>query len=781
MKSLVPALFIVFIIISTSFNKVERIHRSKEFSTQSISGHIWEDTDGSGFQDQFENGLSGVNVNLYNSNGNLISSKVSDYEGKYLFEAIQPGDYYIEFDVSPIGNYYFTNPDNSTDDSDVDNSNGEGTTAMFTLQNGSDIDNIDAGCYQKVCNDIAASTCEDAVVLCNVNYIIERCYIMPAQYQQTVIPGCPLGTAFFNNPSWFAFVVGDEDVSMIIHFYNCDAGNKIQWGVYDDCDLENPVSLQCKCVPAEDVSIDLTGLTPGKTYHLFIDGCNGAMCNYSFEVIKGGEKAKVQGPSKISCYNNTIACDTACINKPLSLEMIDILNANNFVWTINGKADTTKNPDTTFYFSATGDYTICGYGFNDCGIGEQKCIDLFLENCNCLFDTIYTTITYNNCYKNDSLAKIVVDSFIGAVKPVQYKWSTGDTLNFVDSLATGFYYLTVTDSLYCSIIDTFEIKLHKEMQIIYYKTFESCDSSCDGTITIQNVVNSIPPLEYKWSNGDSTAITKNLCSGVYYITITDSLACPVIDTILIESQPDLNISSTLKDASCYGVCDGMIDIQGISNSTPPLEFIWSNGDTTSTVTNLCLGDYVVSITDSIGCISIDTFHIGQPEEILITIDSLVNIKGEQNGGIFVNTNNNGHYIYSWSGPNGYSNNSKNISELDMAGCYDLVVTDTLTKCTADTTICISKFSGLNENFNSATDIFIYPNPTSGLFMLDFGSTKPKLLRVEIYNIEGKKVLDIKKKIKNNHISLELPSIESGVYFIKISFGNSIQYKKLLKL
>ena len=62
----------------------------------------------------------------------------------------------------------------------------------------------------------------------------------------------------------------------------------IQWGIYDDCDLQGPVILQCPCVSPGDIAVNLYGLTIGQTYYFFIDGCSGTMCSYWIEILSGG-------------------------------------------------------------------------------------------------------------------------------------------------------------------------------------------------------------------------------------------------------------------------------------------------------------------------------------------------------------------------------------------------------------------------------------------------------------------------------------------------------------
>jgi len=55
-------------------------------------------------------------------------------------------------------------------------------------------------------------------------------------------------------------------------------------------------------------------------------------------------------------------------------------------------------------------------------------------------------------------------------------------------------------------------------------------------------------LNYSWSNGATTPTIDSLLTGVYFLTVTDSLGCMVIDSIIIfESEySDLKLGKSVK-------------------------------------------------------------------------------------------------------------------------------------------------------------------------------------------------------------------------------------------
>jgi len=105
------------------------------FKQLDIKGQTWIDANGDGIRAGNEAKLSGITVQLFNSNG-LVDTRITDSQGKYEFIDVQPNAYYLKFSMP--SNYVFTLPNvgsNDNIDSDVTHENGANTTAWFTLLN----------------------------------------------------------------------------------------------------------------------------------------------------------------------------------------------------------------------------------------------------------------------------------------------------------------------------------------------------------------------------------------------------------------------------------------------------------------------------------------------------------------------------------------------------------------------------------------------------------------------------------------------------------------------
>ena len=88
--------------------------------------------------------------------------------------------------------------------------------------------------------------------------------------------------------------------------------------------------------------------------------------------------------------------------------------------------------------------------------------------------------------------------------------------------------------------------------------------------------------------------------------------------------------------------------------------------------------------------------------------------------------------------------------------------------------CITISSGVGIESNEVQKkISIYPNPSSGIFYIDFSTESNLDCSINVYNVLGKEVYKEEWMLFNNDIKykLDLSQLRYGVYFIKISQGS----------
>lgn len=112
-----------------------------------VGNLVWHDTNGDGTQNAGEAGIPGVTVRLKRANGTLVATTTTNASGAYVFDNVATGSYYLQFVLPSQYSFTFANRSVNSTDSDVNGSNGIGTTSLFTIAAGEENLNIDAGAY----------------------------------------------------------------------------------------------------------------------------------------------------------------------------------------------------------------------------------------------------------------------------------------------------------------------------------------------------------------------------------------------------------------------------------------------------------------------------------------------------------------------------------------------------------------------------------------------------------------------------------------------------------
>jgi hypothetical protein len=108
------------------------------------------------------------------------------------------------------------------------------------------------------------------------------------------------------------------------------------------------------------------------------------------------------------------------------------------------------------------------------------------------------------------------------------------------------------------------------------------------------------PVIYSWSDGSVDASRTGLASGNYTVTATDGAACTA-STVFAITEPAsvVSVICTYTNAT-IGHNNGTAGVTA-SGGTPPYNYLWTTGETSSQVTGLAPGSYTVSVTDANGC------------------------------------------------------------------------------------------------------------------------------------------------------------------------------------
>ena len=104
------------------------------------------------------------------------------------------------------------------------------------------------------------------------------------------------------------------------------------------------------------------------------------------------------------------------------------------------------------------------------------------------------------------------------------------------------------------------------------------------------------------STNTNEAVFGQLSAGTYYLGVTDLGGCTAFTpTFIVQESESLNYGLyVVPNSSCGGTPIGKIFVTGQTGQAP-YSYLWSNGQTGSTITGLTSGNYSVDVTDFYGC------------------------------------------------------------------------------------------------------------------------------------------------------------------------------------
>jgi len=234
---------------------------------------------------------------------------------------------------------------------------------------------------------------------------------------------------------------------------------------------------------------------------------------------------------------------------------------------------------------------------------------ILIEGIDCSLLDLNIEVSHQTYYGvNDGSILIEV---IGGTAPFANNWSNGDSISFIQNLAPATYNLLVTDALECELnvsvqIDSVDCK-HLSMEI--YTEDASSPQAEDG-LAMTTVNGGNPPYQYLWSTGDTVSVLDSLATGNYTLTVRDSIGCPIIENVLINSPvcDSIHLNFISSDETYFEAHDGSAMVVA-TGGFEPYNYLWSTGDSVNTLVNLMPDEYWVKVTDTLGCFALDTIIV----------------------------------------------------------------------------------------------------------------------------------------------------------------------------
>ncbi|HKK76742.1 MAG TPA: T9SS type B sorting domain-containing protein [Saprospiraceae bacterium] len=235
-----------------------------------------------------------------------------------------------------------------------------------------------------------------------------------------------------------------------------------------------------------------------------------------------------------------------------------------------------------------------------------------------------------------------------------YNWNGGQSTRAIEIFSPGTYEVTVVDEVGC----TGSATIQADTVSIPQPEILGGDYICEtGTRLLFTQSYS----DYQWSTGDTTAATLINRAGIYNLTVTDANGCRNTAITSIRQQRDPEPSIVGDDIFCPG------ESVALSTTFSYDQYTWSTGEMTASITTTYLPEVAVEVTDTFGCMGVDTIRLTSVENPTVSIAGQLDIcDGE--GAILQATP--GFAAYNWSDG---TDSVATIGRVD--GIYTVTVTD----------------------------------------------------------------------------------------------------------
>jgi hypothetical protein len=217
------------------------------------------------------------------------------------------------------------------------------------------------------------------------------------------------------------------------------------------------------------------------------------------------------------------------------------------------------------------------------------------------------------------------------------------------------------------------------------------------------VTGATAPYTYNWSNAANTQDLSGVASGTYNVTVTDAIGCTRTTSAVVVAATPIVIVPTVTNVVCNGGNTGAISL--VVTGKSPFTYKWSNGNLAKDITNLTAGSYTVTVTDADGCTSTSLSVVTQPSALTLAVTGMNDTNASlviDNGTINLTVSGGtASYTYSWTGPNGFTSTSEDLSGLER-GTYNVTVTDA-NSCTAIISYAIWEPEICNDGIDNDND------------------------------------------------------------------------------
>ena len=339
----------------------------------------------------------------------------------------------------------------------------------------------------------------------------------------------------------------------------------------------------------------------------------------------------------------------------------------------------------TITASCSGTYTVTVVSADGCSDTLQKTITV----------TPTMSVTASSTNASCGVAGTAIANPTGGTPPYSYSWSNGNTNQKDTGLGAGNYACIVSAA---GCLDTVKVTITGSGMTA---TIANTTPKCFGdTLTVTVTPNGgKTPYTYSWNTGATGQSLNGVTAGTYSCVVKDASGCSFSQSVTVKQPAQLLVKPSTFPATCNYLCNGQA-IATPSGGTNPLSFLWSNGATGASISNLCVGtSYTVTVTDGHGCKTDTSVIITNPPPIVLSTDSTPSLCNKTNGAASITaTGGTPGFTYKWS-TGATTSSITNVA----AGNYCVLILDA-NKCRDSSCINVPNISGDSIKIVAITNV-----------------------------------------------------------------------------
>lgn len=334
---------------------------------------------------------------------------------------------------------------------------------------------------------------------------------------------------------------------------------------------------------------------------------------------------------------------------------------------------------------AAGTYTVSVTDNNGCGPATSNVT--ITQPAAAIANLVITEINYNGPEGGSDTSEFIEFVNVGntTVQLNNYSFSQGVIYSFTapDSITAGQYFVIAADS------SGFRNRFGFDADAIW--TSGGLSNSGEDITIVDDIGRTVDSVDYDdnlpWpTSPDGLGFTLVLCDStadnndvLNWDVANTPISGQIINGFQVFANPGvgatcttpITTATTSTNVSCNGGSDGSASVS-VMGGNMPFTYLWSNGDTTSVLTNVSAGQYFVTVTDVTASTAVDSVNITEPTAIMASLIITNTSSSMSSDGAIDATVTGGTpaYTYLWS--NGVT--TEDIMNL-TAGTYTVTITD----------------------------------------------------------------------------------------------------------